>query len=105
LRTAEDLEKMIDLNPFGTGLKNKSSKAYVSLLDASFSLPFKIPLTSEKKDYQIVGASPREIFSLSHQTSNGRYGNPAGFIEKEIGDQVEVTTRNWATLLKLSEMI
>jgi hypothetical protein len=48
---------------------------------------------------EVVGIQELEAFIVSRPKTNGFFGFPNNFIEKELG--VSATTRNWSTVKKM----
>lgn len=101
LRSLSAIEEILLKNPFQKIKCGNDIKLYVTFLAEETPHKLKLPFKSSKKDFEIVSMSGREVFSLSFKTSDGRFGNSAGFIEKEF--KVPATTRNWNTLRRIME--
>lgn len=100
LRTEEELEQIIELNPFKKPKIN--SMPFVTFISDSLRTAPRIPIISSKKDVEIITFTGREFFSVGHLV-NGRRGFPNSYIEKEF--KILATTRNWNTANKLLELI
>ena len=101
LRTSQDLEKIVKFNPFEKITKHSESRMFVTFLLSEIKPKPKTPFFSVKKDVEIISASGKELYCLSHEI-NGRPGFPNNFAEKEF--KVSASSRNWRTLKKLSEL-
>ncbi len=101
LRTVAAIRQIVDHNPFGLGQVPSGSKAYLSLLPTPIDQRH-VPLVLKPKNqgYTILHIGDAEIYSLVFPLGNGRYGNPTGDIEKELG--VLATTRNWTTISRIA---
>jgi uncharacterized protein (DUF1697 family) len=102
LRTSEDFNSIINLNPF---LKLKSSiptKLYVTFLKDELKLKLKLPFLSPKKDVEVIQIKDREVYCITSEIK-GSYGFPNLFIEKEFG--IKATTRNWNTIIKVYDLM
>lgn len=102
VRHADEIKLIVKSNPF---LKIKfapSTKLYVSLLKDDLKQKPKLPILSDKKDVEIFHITKREIYSITSEI-NGRFGFPNNFVEEVL--KVSATTRNWNTILKISELI
>lgn len=100
IRTIEEVEAIVKLNPFNKIKTAPSIKLYVSFLKEELKKKPKLPHISQKKDVEIIEIKKREIYSLTVEI-NGRFGFPNNFVENEFG--VPATTRNWTTVCKLVE--
>ena len=99
LRTAADLRKIVDDDPFRNTAVTPDIKLYITFLPERTSGDFKVPDESPKKDFRILNVSGKEIFSMVDLSKGGRTVEAMNTIEKEFGRNV--TTRNWNTILKL----
>jgi len=88
LRTVAELEKTLAIDAF----KNVKVLPQTRLAV--------IPHRSPKGDYELLHATPGEVFVVFHQP-DGRPGNPVAYLEKTFG--VSATARFHATALKILE--
>jgi uncharacterized protein (DUF1697 family) len=98
LRSADEIKKIVRLNPFKNVTTHSESRMFVTFVDDSFSNKRLMPFWSDKKDVEVLLVKNREFFSLSHEV-NGRNGSPNNLVEKKF--KVSATTRNWRTVAKL----
>ena len=76
-----------------------ATKLYVTFLsDAPVTKP-RLPLTSDKEALEAFAMKDLDVFIVSGRKTNGFYGFPNNFIEKELG--VSGTTRNWSTVTRI----
>ncbi|MBI3265744.1 MAG: DUF1697 domain-containing protein, partial [Chlamydiae bacterium] len=99
LRTMEELEDMINKNPFRKIREDVLAKRYVTFLSCEPKSKLKLPFLSPKKDIEVLEIKNQTVFSLGLAFGNGRFGFPNQWIEKEMG--VSATTRNWTTIVKM----
>jgi uncharacterized protein (DUF1697 family) len=99
LRGIPDLEDLVRRDPFKTERVDKNSKPCVTFLDKQPNPRIRLPFTSPKKDFKIVGTGAKEVFHLRYALGGGRFGDSVSFIEKEFG--TPTTTRTWGTVEKL----
>jgi hypothetical protein len=52
---------------------------------------------------EAIAIKRSEVFIVSRRKSNGFYGFPNNFIEKEMG--VSATSRNWSTVTKIADLL
>jgi len=102
LRTGQDLQTIVDLNPFAALATGDAAKPYVTFVRTPLSPALALPLISPNHDVEVFAGTEHELFSLSRQ-HNGRYGFPNLFIEEALG--VVATTRNWNTVSKVASLI
>ena len=102
IRTADELQKVINKNPFGqVDLANKGRKYLVTFLSAT-------PSAKSISELQQYVTKPDKLVVYNNEVylyiPNG-YGKSKlsnTFIERKLG--VEATTRNWKTIVKLYEL-
>lgn len=99
VQTLEELEQIVHKNPFQKLRSKTSSKYYITFFKDNLKPKLKLPYFSLKKDVELIHAAENVFYSISHEV-NGRFGFPNLFIEKEFG--IKATTRNWNTVLKMS---
>ena len=100
LRTIDEIEAIVEHDPFANGRIPADAKRYVSFLVVRSTSELKTPYLSPKKDCEIIHLIPREIFTAVFPLPNGRSGESMmSLIEKEFGKAV--TTRNWNTVIKI----
>lgn len=102
VRTTWEIDSIIKLNPFGKIKHTSTTKFYTTFLKDSLKKKPLLPLKSENKDVEIIQISEREIYAVTREV-NGRFGFPNNFIENYFC--IKATTRNWNTVLKMSELI
>lgn len=98
LRTVEDLERLMDLDPFkGVAVTPDVRLAVTFLAEPPAALP---PVPSRTPDgaFEVIGATPTELFVVWH-LKDGRPGNSYGFLEARMA--VQTTTRFWHTTAKI----
>jgi uncharacterized protein (DUF1697 family) len=99
LRTINEIEAIIKLNPFKKITPNPKIKFYIVFLDTEPKMLHRLPLVNEKERLELFLVHKKDAFLLSSEVKNGRYGFPNNFVEKELG--VAATSRNWNTVCKL----
>lgn len=99
LRTMPELEEMVMSNPFKKIKTDENVKPYVTFLSEAPKIKHEPPFQSKQKDVEVFEIKNRDVFCLGLPLSNGRFGFPNAFIEKEFG--VLATTRNRTTINKI----
>ncbi len=99
VRTSDEIDKMIELDPFKNIPADKKTKLYVCFAHDEIKSKPKLPIISEKEACEIIAIEGKELFVVSREIKNGRYGFPNIFIEKELAKYS--TTRNWNTICKM----
>jgi len=102
LRTVREVERLVDESPFTERATKPGAKFYVAFLSRRVRNRPAFPLVCPKEALEAVAMSDREVFVVSHPKTNGFFGYPNNFIEKELG--VSATTRNWSTVTKIVEL-
>jgi uncharacterized protein (DUF1697 family) len=99
LRSIDEIEIIIKLDPFKKITPNPKIKFYVVFLSNEPKTLPRLPLINEKERLELLLVHKKDAFLLSSEVKNGRYGFPNNFIEDELG--VSATSRNWNTVCKL----
>ncbi len=103
LRTTAELDELVRLSPFKKEkIDNKKAKAFVTFLARSPGADLKLPFAAPKREFKIVGAGPREVFSVRYALGAGRFGDSVTFIERKFGQPT--TSRNYNTVVKLAAL-
>lgn len=101
MRTADELEAVIERNPFAAAIDSEDGRVYVSFLSAeptSAAIDHLLTYTCEADEYRAIG---REVYILSRK-GYGKSLFSNNFLEKKLG--VSATTRNWESVNKLADM-
>ncbi|MDQ1590262.1 MAG: hypothetical protein QOG71_889 [Pyrinomonadaceae bacterium] len=100
LRTIAEVERALRLDPFKRLEPTPDTRFLITFISRPLPDDLKLPLVSPKADYEILRATPGEVFSLMRLV-NGRPGNPATLIEKIC--KAKTTSRFFATTVKILE--
>jgi uncharacterized protein (DUF1697 family) len=99
LRTKEELEEIVERNPFEEAGINE--KLYVSLLSRAPSAEAVAKLETYENEIDTFRIQDREVYVLCRENyGKSQFSN--NFMEKKLG--VSATTRNWATVNKLIQL-
>jgi uncharacterized protein (DUF1697 family) len=98
LRTIAEVEHALQLDPFKHLEATPDTRFLITFISRPLPATLKLPLTSSKNDYEILQATPGEVFSLL-RIINGRPSNPVPLIEKTC--KAKTTSRFFATTLKI----
>ena len=101
IRTFVEVENIVRLNPFKGIKPDKKIKLYICFLSTEPQRKTKLPLISEKEALEVFKIEKGDVFLISREIKNGRFGFPANFLEKELN--VSATARQWNTVCKLIE--
>ena len=99
VRTFAEVENIVRLNPFRGMKVDKKIKHYVCFLSGEPHTKPKLPLVSEKEALEAFKIKNSDVFLISREIKNGRFGFPANFLEKELN--VWATARQWNTVCKI----
>ena len=102
VRTIAYIREIVELDPFGP-YDTVGNKFYVTFLTSAPDSAPEMPHKLTEQRALAVALHDREFFSISHKTSDGRYGDFGPFMKATFGKQ-PVTTRNWNTVVKLAAM-
>lgn len=100
LRTVEELESAIELNPFKNIELAPDTRFLVIFLQKPLPADFVLPYLSPKNDYEILSATNGEAFCVM-KIINGKVTNPAAIIEKNC--KMKTTSRFFHTTIKILE--
>lgn len=95
LRGRHELEALVELEPFGDREHGRETYLLVTFTKAPPQVDFGFPHQPEAKDYQIVGGTARELFSITDTTS-ATSPDVMGWMERQFGK--EITSRTWLTV-------
>lgn len=101
LRSNNEIQKLIHLNPFKNIVIDKNVRLYVSFLPEASNSKLALPYSSAENDFQIIQKTEREVFSVVN-VNTFRSVDAMKFLEKEFGK--DLTTRNWNTVLKIAAL-
>lgn len=99
LRTSDDIQKMIALNPFKSIKVTPDTRLYVSLLGEKPTSKLKIPYESADKKFRILYVTNDAVFSVLTLSPTNKTTDAMNILGKEFGKKI--TTRNWNTINKL----
>ncbi len=95
VRTAEDLERLTALEPFGGLEHGKETYLLVTFAKRSLAIDFALPHQPDDPSFRLVGATDRELFSVTDTTTT-RTPSVMGWIEDLFGK--DLTSRTWLTV-------
>ena len=98
LRTAEELERVLALDPFQGVEVTPHVRLSVTFLAEPAAVDLSVPYRTPRGDFELVGTTDAELFVVWHLV-NGRPGN--GFARLEQAVPVPTTTRFWHTAAKI----
>ena len=99
LRTVDELEQMLNLDPFAGVPVTPGVRLAVTFLAEPVAVELPVPSFTPDGAYELVGTAPTEPFVVWH-LKGGRPGHSYGHLEKKIG--VPTTTRFWHTTAKIA---
>lgn len=100
LRMFHEIGKVIRNNPFDSIKTEEKSKLYVTFLSEVPSYDVRGSLGVYSNDAEYARVVNREVYIFSNNYGKTCFSNT--FIEKKLG--VAATTRNWATVNKITEL-
>lgn len=99
LRSIDDLKAMVASEPFKSVPADADAKLYVMFLREPVGAHLRLPF-GEDGDFDVLAATPTEIFAVAWHMPNGRYGEGLDALEKQFPKGTLMTMRNWNTILK-----
>jgi uncharacterized protein (DUF1697 family) len=97
VRTIEQLKNIINLDAFKNQPTEGTSFLVTLLPNIQTSLPFQLPTIIPKSTAQIIAATEKEVFSVTHGSGEGALPNP--FIESKL--KIKTTTRNLNVIMDI----
>jgi len=98
LRTVEELEQLVLLDPFKGVTVTPDVRLAVTFLAEPAAVTLPVPSVTPDGAFELIGATPSELFVVWH-LQDGRPGKSYGLFERKI--QVPSTTRFWHTTAKI----
>ena len=99
-RTLDELEALIESDPFGALVADKALKLYVCFADREPKPRPKLPMVDARELVEITGIRDADMLIVSRRKPNGMYGFPNVCVEA-LG--VVSTSRNWNTVMRVAE--
>jgi uncharacterized protein (DUF1697 family) len=104
VRTARDMSRIVEANPFGALVNDKAIKLYVVFLARKPKQVPPLPVRLEKDALELVAVRGREAYVVSRKKPGTvMYGFPNQFVEGTLG--VPSTSRNWSTIVKVARIV
>lgn len=101
VRTADDLTRIVDRNPFPKEAAADPRRLLVVFMKGSIAAPNLKTLEAAIVGSEVVRAEGAQLYAV-YPDGQGRSKLTAALIERKLG--VAGTARNWNTVLKLKEM-
>jgi len=98
LRSREDLEGLVALEPFGDREHGPETYLLTSFAKSRLNHERDFPYQPEGKDYWVVSATDRELFTVS-DTVHSQTPDVMNWVESRFGK--EVTSRTWLTVFRV----
>lgn len=101
IKYQKEISDLVDINPFARIPMHKDMRFYVSFLKNTPEMKLTRPYISNDKSYQIISILDKTILSVLDLSLTN---SPKGMddLEKLFGKKI--TTRNWNTIKKVSEL-
>lgn len=98
LRTLDQLEKIISLDPFKKIELTPDTRFSITFLSEQSKADLEVPFTTPDGGYELIAKTPTELFVIWH-LKTGKPSSSYGLLEKKVG--VPSTTRFWHTTQKI----
>jgi uncharacterized protein (DUF1697 family) len=98
IRTQEDLERLVSLNPFEGLDHGKRTYLLVSFTKYPVAIELTLPHRPEDMSFELVTATERELFTVT-DTAAERTPDVMSWIETRYGK--ELTSRTWLTVARI----
>ena len=99
LRSVDQLEALVDANPFGSHADQKDVKLYHTLCATEIGTALE-GVKDQPGDFSIAMIKSHDYFSIAYRQPSGRFGAGLDKLERLFKGQL-ITTRNWNTMLKI----
>lgn len=99
LRTASELEHLVNRNPFKKYEASKDVLLCVVFLTNEPKTKLKLPLVSINENLEVSEVADRAAFVIMRRKKTGWFSFPNNFVEKQLS--VAGTTRQWSTVTKI----
>ncbi len=100
IRTQGEIEHLVEMVPFGALEHSPETYLLVTFTKHPVVVEFDLPHQPEGRDYQLIGATDRELFTVSDNTSK-RPVDVMPWIDRQFGKQV--SSRTWLTVARIFE--
>ena len=98
LRSMDDVAKALALDPFKKLRVSADMRTCIIFISEPLPKSAKIPFTSPKGEFDLLRATPGEVFAVMY-LRNGRPGNPSAYLEKTYN--LDATTRFFDTTRRI----
>lgn len=98
IRSQEQLQALIDLNPYEGYVHGPGSYLLTTFFKSPRKIPFEIPYQPEGKPYRFIGATDTAIFSTTDNTIITT-SDLMTWLEKQFGK--DITSRTWKTVERI----
>lgn len=95
IRTRDDLEELVELQPFGGRDHGKETYLLVTFAKNPVAVDVELPFRPENSGYELVSATARELFTVTDTTTQ-RTPEVMSWIEGLVGR--DITSRTWLTV-------
>ncbi len=98
IRSRSDLQSLTDADPFGGLEHGKTTYLLTTFFKNPVTVDFALPYNVADRDYRIVAATPRELYSVMDTTSAGT-PDLMVWLESQFG--TGLTSRTWLTVSRI----
>ena len=98
IRSRSDLQSLVAADPFGGLEHGKTTYLLTTFFKNPISVDVALPYPVPDRDYRIVAATPRELYSVMDTTTSGTPDLMA-WLESRFGK--DLTSRTWLTVSRI----
>jgi uncharacterized protein (DUF1697 family) len=98
IRSREELQDLADLAPFGDHDHGPETYLLVTFAKNPIRFGLDLPHQPQGRDYSILGATNRELFTVTNTTSEST-PDVMTWVENQLGK--EITSRTWLTVHRI----
>lgn len=98
IRSREELQRLVEMEPFGDREHGRRSYLLVTFCKNPVEVDFEIPYRPPDREYDIVEATTKELFTVTDTTSE-RTPDVMAWLEGRFGK--EISSRTWLTVARI----
>ncbi len=99
VRTPDELQALVDLQPYGAQEHGKSSYQLVTFFDRPLAIDFPLPHRLERQAAEVVHATTHELFTITDATAGKGTPDTMVWLQKTFGK--DLTSRTFPTLSRI----
>lgn len=102
VRTMEEVRAVANLKPFKDVVVSVGTRLFVTFLYENIKKPLKVPPEIKKEDFEIIGTTSGEVFSVLNLQHTFRSTDAMKILGDLYGKKI--TTRSWNTVYRILKL-